>query len=328
MIAADRRRQLLLLPARPAAAGHETRGEPAGVERQAVRLVRVEHEFVATRPIVGRPLAAEGPPGSGRRPVGSPAELPRIDANPHVRPLREPARRSIGRLIGASRVFAAVSLPGEESRAGEPLCRCGDSSAGSSTKPLDRAARFRRGRRVRRADPRSPTTSGSAPRFAAITGTPSVMASRTGIPNPSSNDGRTRASAPSYSAWRPQIDIADVTHQPGERRVRDPLAAIDPIARWPCRPARAAATLAPIGEPFVGIEQCADVLARLQSAEKQHVTIWPEEPDGASMPGRPAGKSKCDPAARPAAPDFPSRELRDRRSRGRRDARAPVPVPG
>ena len=47
----------------------------------------------------------------------------------------------------------------------------------------------------------SPATSASAPRFEHATGTPRVIASSTGNPNPSYNDGKTKPSRARYSAF-------------------------------------------------------------------------------------------------------------------------------
>ena len=132
--------------------------------------------------------------------------------------------------------------------------------------------------------PASPTTSGSDPRFAATTGTPSDIASSTGRPNPSSNEGRTSRRAPSVERLALRgLDVADIAHGAFERRALDPfeprsrlvgrLAREHEFGRRRCRCA-VVVRLAMPHQPLVRVEQPADVLARLERAEEQHVAVF------------------------------------------------------
>ena len=75
-------------------------------------------------------------------------------------------------------------------------------ATGSRQHGPHRGRQRRRGRPDRRGRPPPPSTSGSEPRLAATTGTPTVIASSTGRPNPSSKDGSTSIDAARYSASR------------------------------------------------------------------------------------------------------------------------------
>ena len=168
----------------------------------------------------------------------------------------------------------------------------------------DRAARCRRVARDRPAGPASPSTSGSEPRLAATTGTPSVIASSTGMPKPSSNDGCTSSRAPSYSAWRSvRVDVADVADAPAQRRPRRSgrATAARPSVALPA--STSSGTTRSLRrdamQPLVRVEQAADVLARLQRAEEQHVAVVRRGRARGVQSGAPGGQIG-DPIARHA----------------------------
>ena len=117
---------------------------------------------------------------AGRTPASSRASTaissPRLAGG---RTHRRVARRRGARVPGVARRLA----PGP--RAAPP--RAASRRAGAPS----RAANAVHVVRVRSGDAASPATSGSEPRFETTTGTPHAIASSTGSPNPSSNDGRT-----------------------------------------------------------------------------------------------------------------------------------------
>ncbi len=85
------------------------------------------------------------------------------------------------------------------------------------------------------------------------------------------------------------IDVADVRHQAIERRT------LNPVEPRPRRVGRQAGEhepgkIAPSrGQPLVGIQQSADVLARFESAEEQHVAVRGRPL--ARRPGRRSGRT-------------------------------------
>ena len=111
------------------------------------------------------------------------------------------ASRQERMLIGAPRVSRGLS-PGELPRAIQIRVRHNVARSAGSPSILSIAAAMLSASSGSTSNAASPTTSGSAPRLAAITGTPAAMASRAGMPKPSSNEGRTSACAPLNSASR------------------------------------------------------------------------------------------------------------------------------
>ena len=77
--------------------------------------------------------------------------------------------------------------------------------------------------------------------------------------------------------------------RPGERRARDPLEPGPRCRRSPCRRGRARRTAPRVPrreQPLVRVEQGADVLARLERAEEQHVAVA-----GGGVARRPGGRA-------------------------------------
>ena len=217
-----------------------------------------------------RPGAQDTRSGSGRRrsgcPISSRPSTPMCRARSATAPPRFDGQRpGLARARGAARPLKRARLLPAVSRIGRADGRS------PSTRARMRGQGARRPR-DRTAGPASPTTSGSAPRLAAMTGTPTVIASSAGMPKPSMCDGITSTSARRYesTAGRPRRSRA---------RRRGRRAALPARRCRPRRLGRAAGRPAPAGRGTppratsrrVGIEQHAEVLARLERAEKQDV---------------------------------------------------------
>ncbi len=135
------------------------------------------------------------------------------------------------------------------------------------------------------------------------------------------------------------VDVADVAHVPAQRRpARSARAtAARSVGRAPGQhelghgrrerrvrmPARAGRD-----QSLVRVEQPADILARLERAEEQHVAVFRRR-----RPRRPVGRARRadrDPLARDAEQplDFAGRERPTARGSRRRDARARARAPG
>jgi hypothetical protein len=76
---------VLLLPSRPSSACYDAARKSSRVERDAERLMRIQHEFVAPCAVVGGPRAKQAAEIAADA-SHMPAELACIDPNPHVRP--------------------------------------------------------------------------------------------------------------------------------------------------------------------------------------------------------------------------------------------------
>ena len=212
-----------------------------------------------------------------------------------------PIRMSDG--VGVVQPFAPSLSQRNSPRAGEAEARALGGTSGVVEQPLDRGGELVRIVRTTSA-PAPPCTSGSAPRSAATTGTPAVIASSTGMPKPSSNDGCTRQLAPC-------VQRAPVAP---DRRSRCAVTSAssggrcDPFEPGPRRVGRLAGEhelgadrAAAREQPLVRVEQPADVLARLERAEEQHVAVRGRPLRAASSRGAPGGQTAMRSAGTPSS---------------------------
>ena len=219
------------------------------------------------------------------------------------------ARRSIA-CPYASMIAVGRSVPAERARADEAACartprRTPSSSsrraiAAASSSGLVRDRRAARRRRAlpaaSRGRPRRPARRASSPRAPACRSLPRTTAC-------------TSSRAPSYSARRSAgVDVADVADAAARAAAGRSGRATAWPRRSPCRRARAAGTAsgrcpaATLREPLVRVEQPADVLARLERAEEQHVPVCRRARPAASSRARPAGRPRSDPRGTPEQP--------------------------
>ena len=230
------------------------------------------------------------------RPAEAAAPIP---ASRYARDRRHPASR-----IGLTRARARPATPGGPRSVAA-------ASSGSNRRPA------------------SPATSGSAPRFATTTGTPTVIASSTGMPKPSVCDGMMKTSARRYSASRASVvDVAGQFDVAGQRRPRRPATAPAgrPRLRRPAGEDQRRGVRHGAQQPFVRVQQHAQILARFERAEEEQAAarrlLLPP------LPGRGARRADADARrrARPCgcAPRRPSRAKSRRRGAraGRGSARA------
>ena len=241
--------------------------------RHGHRGMGAQHELV--RAAAGsasqrRRISAEISADAGRPAAAVPAHRWRCAS-----PVPASRRRRDRASAYASPQRAAATVPGERG-APAPVRARAHASAHASSPSRCSMRRRQHGwrRRDRSACPRRPTTSGSAPRFEAITGTPADIASSAGSPKPSSSDGSTRTRAPAYSARgrraarSPELDV------PGQRRLARCAASQARRPAWRGRPATSGGTARRRCEQQrIGVEQRADVLARLECADEQDVAV-------------------------------------------------------
>src|SRR5687767_11644317 len=123
-------------------------------------------------------------------------QLARVDGDPH----RDSFRRATASRYARFRRRAVASHVNDLARV-NPARPCAAAHASSRTlRSIASANPFTSAGSS--SVPPSPTTSGREPRFETMTGTPADIASRAGIPNPSSSDGISSARAPAYKRSR------------------------------------------------------------------------------------------------------------------------------
>ena len=115
--------------------------------------------------------------------------------------------------------------------------------------------------------PARPTTSGSA-RDGPTTGTPIVIASRAGRPNPSSSEGSTTIAPAGIQSLTLRLDVArDDARAPASGGRASSSSNGWHATRRPARTSGGASAFAQ--KPGIGAEQRADVLARLERAHEE-----------------------------------------------------------
>src|SRR5262245_16252321 len=184
-----------LLPPRPGSAWNQARTETPRIELGADGGLRVEHELVAASLVTGPgPLVEEAAQVSTDA-GGAARQLARIDSDPHQAARLLCRRRAIACSYAARTRCTVRAQRNSRARAIPRPTHSAAYARSASSRAMPAAISSGRSGLTR--VPAPPTTSGSDPRSAATTGTPADMASSTGIPKPSSNEGMTSSRAPS-----------------------------------------------------------------------------------------------------------------------------------